>query len=834
MNRATIDFGIDLGTTNSAVAVLKGVSTEIIKNNRDADITPSTVYIDKKGVLHTGERAKARMIDHPSDGFLEFKRRMGTESEYVFRASGQKWKPEQLSAEILKSLRADVQQRCGEDIDAAVITVPAAFELHQCDATRKAAQLAGFTKSPLLQEPVAAALAYGFQADAEKAYWMVYDFGGGTFDAALIKSEDGSINVVNHGGDNFLGGSDIDWSVIEKLVLPRIMADFSLVDFNRANSGEGQRWRQAFARIKSATEQAKIDLSRKPVAVLELTNVVDEQTGKTVISEFECELSRQDLIEVAQPIIERSIAICHNVLAEKSLSARAVHKLILVGGPTLAPYFRDLLRDGLGIPIDHTVDPLTVVARGAAVFAGTQKVDAKATKSASAGEYSIDLKYKAVGNEIDPIVGGRIATADGADISGFTIELVNTRTQWRSGRIALPADATFMANLHAERGERNTFAIELVAPNGVKQKTIPDHFTYTVGAVVEEQPLIHSMGVAFADDSVEWFFHKGSGLPLKKKARDPFRTVKAITRSESEIALVIPVVEGGNEVAERNRLVGTLNIPSSRIKRDLPAGSEVEVTLKMSESRIITIAAYVPILDEDFEEHFDLRKKATVVADLELQCKTEFLRLQALKADADRASDNQSLARAKGVEESELIKEVKESLAASKGDPDAAEKCEKRLLELKLELDGLEGAIQLPRMVAEANTLLDELDELVKEHGSDEQRTKAALLRTECDDIISAKQGSRLSRKLKLLQDLYYEVLFSIPAFWVNQFQRLVKESGSIADQTKAERLFAMGRNYLTQNNVQGLRNIVSQLWDLMPREVVEAAKKGFQSGLIK
>ena len=112
-----------------------------------------------------------------------------------------------------------MQQRMGEVIEAAVITVPAAFELHQCDATRKAAQLAGFN-SPLLQEPVAAALAYGFQADKEKAYWLIYDFGGGTFDAAIIKTEEGTIHVVN-GGDNFLGGSDIDWAVVEQVLVPR-------------------------------------------------------------------------------------------------------------------------------------------------------------------------------------------------------------------------------------------------------------------------------------------------------------------------------------------------------------------------------------------------------------------------------------------------------------------------------------------------------------------------------------------------------------------------------------------------------------------------------------
>src|ERR1019366_1248948 len=160
---------------------------------------------------------------------------MGTDHVYHFKGSGQTRTPEDLSAEVLRSLRADVQQRTGELVEASVVTVPAAFELHQCDATRKAAQLAGLKDSPLLQEPVAAALAHGFQVDGEKAYWLVYDFGGGTFDAAIIKAEDGTIHVVNHGGDNFLGGSDIDWLIVEQLLAPKLVQEHGLEDFTRGN-----------------------------------------------------------------------------------------------------------------------------------------------------------------------------------------------------------------------------------------------------------------------------------------------------------------------------------------------------------------------------------------------------------------------------------------------------------------------------------------------------------------------------------------------------------------------------------------------------------------------
>ena len=218
MSRTTIDFGIDLGTTNSAIAELKGVSTEIIKNNSDGDITPSAVSMDKHGTLQVGQRARNRLIDHPEDAYAEFKRRMGMDHSYTFKSSGQVRSPEQLSSEVLKSLRADVQQRTGEVIEGAVITVPAAFELHQCDATRKAALLAGFKECPLLQEPIAAALAYGFQAAQQKGYWLVYDFGGGTIDFTLMEMNDGVFEVLATSGDTFLGGEDIDQLIQNWLV----------------------------------------------------------------------------------------------------------------------------------------------------------------------------------------------------------------------------------------------------------------------------------------------------------------------------------------------------------------------------------------------------------------------------------------------------------------------------------------------------------------------------------------------------------------------------------------------------------------------------------------
>lgn len=822
MSRTTIDFGIDLGTTNSGIAVLNGVEPQIIKNSDDNDITPSAVFINKQGVLRVGTRAKNAAVGERNrlDVYTEFKRQMGTPHEYHFASSGQRKKPEELSAEVLKELRASVEARTGEVIQSAVITVPAAFELHQCDATRRAAELAGFRGSPLLQEPVAAALAYGFQIDSEKAYWMVYDFGGGTFDAALIKAEEGMINVVHHGGDNFLGGSDIDWAVIETIIIPQISRNFDLNGLARGSD----RWALALISIKHAVESAKLELSSKEVTTL-AGLAFEDGSGETVDGD-DISLSRNDLIRVAEPLISRSIEISQAVLKERNLGLQAVQRVIVVGGPTKAPYFREMLGAGLGIPIDFTQDPLTVVSRGAAVFASTQKVDSKLQKKAVVGEFQVQIsdKYKPVGHESDPLIAGKVTSPDRITSAGFTIEFVNRDTKWRSGQVPLNGEGAFMANLLAERGSRNTFYIELSNGEGTLQKTVPDHVVYTVGAVIEEQPLLKSIGLGKADNSVDWFFKAGMGLPQKKRWTTAHRTTIAVKAGQVGAAIKIPIVEGENEHADRNRGVGSLEIDSSMLRRDLPAGSEVEITLRIDESRTIILEAYFPLLDEEFTKQLEIEKMSADASEITATLREEKLRLNELKEKAEEAGDDTI------VEELELLESDRdrdEAVRAAKGDAGAAEKAQARVLELQNQLDAAEKKLKWPTMVAEARELQDDLKKLSEDHGTSDIQDKAEDWSEAVDSIIQKKQTERLSRKIEEGHSIYAQILFSLPGFWVANFQRMERDRATFSDTDAAERLFERGREYLQKNNIEGLTDVVRKLWSLMPDGEAEKVQRG-------
>jgi len=596
MARTTIDYGIDLGTTNSTVAVLTGTQAEVIQNREGSLITPSAIWFDKRGQQYIGKPARDNYYFDKDNGAIEFKLRMGQDWRKPFKRSGNAMLPEEMSAEVLKSLKADVHTNKREDLRAAVITVPAAFERSQCDATRRAAGLAGLAVSPLLQEPVAAALAYGFQSASNKVFWLVYDFGGGTFDAAVIQVRDGVIQVVNHAGDNYLGGKNIDWDIVEKLLVPQLLKERQLTDFARQND----RWRSAFAKLKSKAEEAKIQVSRtKEPTEFWVDNLTDD-AGQSF--DFNYILTPSALDTILEPWIEQSLSLCRKALNEKGLSGGDMEKVIFVGGSSLFPSVQERVAADVGTAVEFSIDPITVVARGAAVFAGSQRLELPA-QPATAGTYNLQLEYEPVGSDIEPMVGGKVSSAAGASAHGLRVEIVDVRSQWRSGTIALAENGTFMTEVHAEKGRKCEYEIILSDATGKRLPCSPDRFAYTVGMVITSPPLPYNLGIADANNKAEWFFEKGEPLPVRSTR--VLHTVVHLRRRQpagDDNVIRIPLIEGGNAKGDRNRRLDSIEISPDhpKVKRDVPLGSDVEVTIAIDESGTTMLEAFVPILDEVF------------------------------------------------------------------------------------------------------------------------------------------------------------------------------------------------------------------------------------------
>ena len=822
MTRTTIDFGIHLGTTNSSIAVYKDGEVEIFRNNEGFEYTPSAVWVNKHNALIVGREAYEHLEEDSVNAFSEFKRKMGKAEKMTFARTGQSMTPEELSAEVLKELKEHVRQRGNEEVAAAVITVPADFELPQCEATKRAAQMAGLTLSPLLQEPVAAALAYGFQSQSDKVFWLVYDFGGGTFDAAVIHVRDGAIEVINHGGDNELGGKDIDWEIVERLLVPALTKECKLTNFKRGNS----KWRAAFAKLKWHAEEAKIALSRRKSFDIDVKFSTEDNFPKPF--QFEYELQQSEVATLAEPFIIKTINICKKTLADKRLESGNIEKVLLVGGPTLAPYLRERLSDsteGLGIPLEATVDPMTVVARGAAIFAGTQHipigpdiVDSQLEK----GHFVVSFPdWKFTGSDVEPVVAGKVETPAGQSLDGLSIEFVNEKAKpaWSSGKLALK-EGRFMTTLWADKKSTNTYQVELFDGTGRLKKvvTYPDSLTYTVGLTFTDPPLTHSLGVALANNEFLVFLEKGTPLPAHKRG-EPLHTTVNIRKGQKGDFIRIPVMEGESPRADRNRRITILEISSAQVKRDVPAGSEVEVIIDIDRSRLVQTKAYIPLLDEEYENvismqaddnKFDPKAFGQVL-------EKEKERLEATREKAKATGDEHALGALQRIDQEQMVQQADAALAAASDDADDAKKCQNRLLDLRKAIDVMEDALEWPALVLEAKKIISSGKEIAQQHGNADERR---ILQSEEAQIRSALQthdSELLKHQIESYRMAIYRILQRTGVLQVIYFQSLCDRKAEMRDQSQAQQLISEGLRAMNTNDADRLQAINQQLAELLP-----------------
>jgi len=832
MERLTVDFGIDLGTTNSCIAVLDGITPRVIRTNENAEITPSVVSFDNKSRQHVGERAKSQQKSFSgtegTDVGLEFKLMMGhPEPCRTFEVNGRQMTPEELSAEVLKKLRSDVQQRLGEVITAAAISVPAVFENPQCSSTDRAAKLAGLLFSPLIQEPVAAALAYGFQTSSDRVFWMVYDFGGGTFDAAIMQVRDEQIQVVNHGGDNHLGGKLIDWEIVNQLLVPRVTSEFNL-------SPEDNEWVDILRRLKYDAEFAKIQLSREDEVNLQIDRLFTDENGASV--PFEYELKRSDVERLAEQFIERSINKCKAVLEEARLTPSDIEKIILVGGPILMPLFREMLTEKLGIPLEFREDPLTVVARGAAIFAGTQIIPEKSKRpvSLSAGQFKLELDYQPIGDETEPAIGGKIIVTEEQLLQGYTIEFVESKTKWRSGKIDINENRTFIATVYAERDRNNEFLIELRDDKGNLHDTMPDRFTYTIGITVSAQSLGNNIGIALANGEVLTFFEKNKTLPAKRWEH-ALRTTSAVKSGDSGTLLRIPVIEGNNPRADRNPLIGYLEVSGQQVQRDVPVGSNIEVTLNIDESRLIQMHVYVPILNEEFEEKFDPKYPEINEKDVTERVEKAKTRLEEIRNKNQQIGSESADNLLKQIEDEHLVDEIDATVnLVQQNDKETLDRRQRRRIELDVKLDKVEESITWPAQVSEAETMIQEGRQLVHDHGNPQDNNDFSRLEEDIQKAIASKNPDILQQKVLSVSQLVMEVLMAKPEFWVAQLERCADEyKANMRDQAEAELLIAQGYHAINNQDTEGLKTAVRKLYGLLPDSIVEDLR-GYRSTIMK
>ena len=347
-------IGIDLGTTNSCVAVMEGGEPTVIANPEGARTTPSVVAFTKTGERLVGQVAKRQAITNPDKTIISIKREMG--SDYKVTIDDKKYTPQEISAMILQKLKADAESYLGEKVTEAVITVPAYFSDAQRQATKDAGKIAGLDVKRIINEPTAAALAYGLDKDSDQKI-MVYDLGGGTFDVSILEIGDGVFEVLATNGNNRLGGDDFDQKLIDYL------AD----EFKKENGIDLKQDKMALQRLKEAAEKAKIELSGVTTTNVNLPFITADATGP---KHLDITISRQKFNELTADLVEKTMEPSKKAIADAGISVSEIDKVLLVGGSSRIPAVQEAVQKLIGKEPHKGINPDECVALGACIQGG--------------------------------------------------------------------------------------------------------------------------------------------------------------------------------------------------------------------------------------------------------------------------------------------------------------------------------------------------------------------------------------------------------------------------------------------------------------------------------
>jgi len=834
-NPQHIQIGIDLGTTNSSVSINNNGTIEIVKKPGGVEYTPSIFGFDKGKNKVVGQKAYENYYRDASEDEVknykpEVKRLMGTSETFYFERAGVEMNPEEISAEILKNLKEDILRKYSDfNTAAAVITVPAAFSVLQSEATKRAGNLAGFKHVVLLQEPIAAAIAYGF-SNTKNENWLIYDFGGGTFDVALIASKDRVLSVLAHNGDNFLGGKNFDWEIVDKVIVPKILEKFSIKSFNRGN----KKYSGVFSKLKFMAESAKIELSEYEKVSIVVENIGNDDDDKEIF--LSIDFTKKEFEKLIQPMVDRTIELAKATIKDAGLKNSAVAKVILVGGPTQIPYIRERIEGDLKIKADASVDPLTVVARGACVFGIGQKIPkelADQDRKVKKGTHSLNLNYESLTSDTEETVSGSIEELKDA-VNEYYIQIQSDSGFYNGSKIKLKG-GKFFDTVAVEPNKPNVYWVYLFDEQGNSVPVDPDSFTITHGLSVSGAPLPHSVGIVvvkkdhirnIALNVCERVFDKGSILPIKKVLTD-YKTSRKLVKG-TDNKLDITLVEGESEIPDRNTYLCELGINGKDLPHDLPEGTPLELTAEINESREVSVTAYIPLIDLTLKARSTSQDEAVEVKSIEYDLKIQSERAQAVSENCSTEEKNKL---------NHTINAVAGSLKSAHIDEDEKRKAHKQLKDLKMAIDKLEKEKEMPQLVKEFKEKTEDTQKIIAELGDDKDKVKheeqLAKMKEEGEKAITDNDKELLIRVIEQIRELAGKALFSNPATWVYQYHQLTDGSKKFINEKEAGYYTEKGRRAIELGDVDELKRCVHNLLLLLPSDEQETIRNNL-SGITR
>lgn len=638
MKRITIDYGIDLGTTNSTICRMEYGEPKIIRTDSGMDTMPSCVSFKKNGAIRIGQsayddlgsdriRALKKRSALASTSCIEFKRYMGSDKTFSNIYAEHQWSPEELSAQVLKTLCSFVSD---DQVKAAVVTVPAKFTVNQKDATLEAARLAGISQVELLQEPIAASFAYGLKAENKNGIWMVFDFGGGTLDVALVHVRDGVMQVFDTEGDNYLGGKNIDEAIVTKIILPQIAQRYVL-DL----SDEVLRGLYIDA-LKVEAEKSKIRLtySETDTIYLEAGDWGEDEDGEEI--DLEITITRQELENAIRPILQKSVDVCKTLMQRNNISYGKLSHLIPIGGPTCIPLLRKMLQEQVSENIETSVNPMTAVAKGAAIYASTIPVKINEDEiEDDVLQLSVDFDSTTVDTMMFVPVKAKKCTP------GLSVKMIRRADGKESPTVMIP-DQGGLVEMELLPDQPNLFRI-IAYVNDIEVRCFPYELTIVQGTKAGNAILPYNIGMEVYNPRKNvCVFTAFTGLE-KNRSLPAVGTVYGLkTMSElrpgNEDDVVRIAVYQGDENAEGKtaalfEYVADVIVSGGDIVSYIPEGSLINILVEVDRSEMMKIVATFPESSQTVEKKLDTsRRQETVDIDyLNTKVMLAFGRLRTLR-----------------------------------------------------------------------------------------------------------------------------------------------------------------------------------------------------------
>jgi molecular chaperone DnaK len=822
-------LGIDLGTSNSSVAGNVGSDFRIFRTAEGGDILPSVLYVDKRGHKLFGKRAYDQTLLSPENVAAGFKRLMGTSTKIELLGAGVSFLPEECSAEILKQLIAQAFTESGsEAITGTVITIPAAFNQMQSEATLRAAKLAGLENVALLQEPIAAAMAAISQSRKKSCQFLVYDLGGGTFDLALVQSLSGTVSVLAHEGINMLGGRDFDRILVNSIVRPWLQQHFKLPD----DFQKDEKYRRVLRIAQLAAERAKIELSNKEQETIFASDEevrVTDLNGKDIY--LEVSLLRSDLERLVEEELGRTVELSRKILKDNGYSPSDIDRIVFVGGPTKMPIVRRLVPQELGIPADVQIDPMTAVALGAAIYAESRQWDSggttrKASRASMNPEGGNGIKIDFPARTSDEKAKVRFKISEGESPSGYEFQIDST-TGWTSGRKTLSNDTS--VDLPLSNFGENSFRAIIFDSQGKPLKQEGSEFkivrTHASSAGIPATQTI-AVRVRESSESSRNILHplikKGTLLPAEGVQK--FRAGKDLKGGDCSEYLEFALYqdEGALE-PELNLCIGVFKISGDDLQEGcrIREGDEIIFNWKMGDSGLLNATLDLPQLNQVFDTpKFYVAQAGHESFDLETGGRLANTVLDKAKADLEevkQALDDDSSREVEKVEQ-ELNKQ--EELLRSAQDSDTTRAITEKTRHLRQEISSIKHAPQNRIKILSGDIKSKEVffnsycresaePRLIERFDSHFRSAKECLVR---GDVKSLQEAER---HLQEMDSIITVQLWQDPEYLLMVFQRQVERSYLASNKDEYDAAVKKGIEAVKEKNSDELRRIIFRLSEL-------------------